>query len=148
MSNGTTKRHWLAAALIAIGLLPPVAALARVTADDPTRPLVPAGQPDLPAAAARRPTLESVLIGEHRRVAVIDGQRLAEGESSAGLKVWRILPEGVEVSVNGSRMLLEMPRSGVRKSPRRGPAVAGTDTRPDGLTERAGRPAPDHEDLM
>ncbi len=146
MSSRPGIRNRLGVPLMAISLLP-AAVAANVTVDDPTRPLRPAGQPASATAVAPRPTLESVLIGSQRRVAVIDGQRLSEGESRGGLKIWRIEPEGVEVSVNGSRMVLKMPRSGVRKSVRR-PLAASAGTGPADLSERAGSPAPDHEDLM
>lgn len=113
-------RAWALVLLCLAQLAAAVPASANVpAAADPTRPLRAGPEPSAPAAA-RRPTLESVLIGPTRRVAVIDGQRLREGEMKGGLKVWRILPEGVEVSVNGAeRLLLVFPRNGVRKSPSR-----------------------------
>lgn len=107
------------ALLLSLALLGASASANVPASADPTRPLRVAPALSAPAAV-RRPTLESVLIGPSRRVAVIDGQRLREGERRGGLKVWRILPEGVEVSIDGAqRLLLEIPRNGVRKSPPR-----------------------------
>jgi MSHA biogenesis protein MshK len=77
---------------------------------DPTRPLRPSVS-TAPAASAERvrPTLESVLIGAGRRVAVINGRRMSEGDVQQGVKVWEIRPDGVVVSVDGSpRMTLKI----------------------------------------
>lgn len=87
----------------------------REQGSDPTRPLGPAAVAGTAGAAMARPALHSVLIGADRRVAVIDGRRMGEGEEYNGIKVWQILPEGVVVSVNGSpRMLLELGNAGAR----------------------------------
>lgn len=71
---------------------------------DPTQPLRPSAvrPAGAPGGEVERPTLESVLIGQGRRVAVIDGRRMTEGEERHGVKVHRIRADGVVVSVNGS----------------------------------------------
>lgn len=86
---------------------------------DPTRPLLVSAQvATATGAVPDRPTLASVLIGPERRVAVIDGRRMSEGEEREGIKVWRIRPDGVEVSIGGApRMLLALPGSGMHKTP-------------------------------
>ena len=85
---------------------------------DPTRPLGP-GATALPAADSGRPALDSVLIAPGRRVAVIDGRAISEGESRGGVRVWRITPDGVEVSVgDGPRLRLDLKHSGMHKEPR------------------------------
>lgn len=87
----------------------------REQGSDPTRPLRRAAVVSTAGTALVRPALHSVLIGADRRVAVIDGRRMGEGEEYNGIKVWQILPEGVVVSVNGSpRMLLELSNAGAR----------------------------------
>jgi MSHA biogenesis protein MshK len=83
---------------------------------DPTRPLVAAVKADAAAPQDARPALESLLVGSDRRVAVIDGQRMHEGEERGGLKVWEIRSDGVVVSVNGAeRMLLSFTNPGMHK---------------------------------
>lgn len=86
---------------------------------DPTRPLkaapVAAGH-GVPGKASPRPTLQSVLIGPRRRVAVIDGYRMTEGQERRGLKVWKIRSDGVVVSVDGSpRMTLKLTNTRMHK---------------------------------
>jgi ribosome maturation factor RimP len=77
---------------------------------DPTRPLAAAASKvSAPGAERTHPTLESVLIGAGRRVAVINGRRMSEGDVQQGVKVWEIRPDGVVVSVDGSpRMTLKI----------------------------------------
>jgi hypothetical protein len=84
---------------------------------DPTRPLA-AAAPKVSASGAERthPILESVLIGAGRRVAVINGRRMTEGDEQQGVKVWEIRPGEVVVSVDGSpRMTLEITNSRMHK---------------------------------
>jgi MSHA biogenesis protein MshK len=84
---------------------------------DPTRPLAAAASKvSAPGAERTHPTLESVLIGAGRRVAVINGRRMTEGEEHQGMKVWKIRPGEVVVSVDGSpRMTLEITNSRMHK---------------------------------
>ncbi|MEQ8857031.1 MAG: general secretion pathway protein GspB [Pseudomonadales bacterium] len=84
--------------------------------EDPTQPLRATGSGKSGAAPPQRPSLSSVLIGQDRRFAVIDGRRMTEGESRAGIKVWEIRADRVVVSVNGSpRMVLEIGNSRMHK---------------------------------
>lgn len=85
---------------------------------DPTRPLGP-GTETIAADDTARPSLDSVLIAPGRRVAVIDGRAISEGEARGGVRVWRITPEGAEVSVgDGPRLRLDLKPSGMHKEPR------------------------------
>lgn len=85
---------------------------------DPTRPLG-SGAAVITAGDAVRPSLDSVLIGPGRRVAVIDGRAISEGEARGGVRVWRITPQGAEVSVgDGPRLRLDLKPSGMHKEPR------------------------------
>ena len=70
---------------------------------DPTRP--PSGRVAGPAAPEPGVKLElsSVLIGATRRVAVIDGMLMVEGEERAGVKLWEIKKDRVVVSVAGRK---------------------------------------------
>ncbi len=95
-----------------------VGGVANVSApmSDPTRPLRAPAAAAAPVSARERPSLDSVLIGPRRRVAVIDGQRMSEGESRSGIKVWEIRPDSVVVSVNDSpRLVLEIGNSRMHK---------------------------------
>jgi hypothetical protein len=88
---------------------------------DPTRPLATRAGPAAAVAAAgnERPLLSSVLIGERRRLAVIDGRTMQEGETHDGVEVRRIRPRAVVVSVNGAPpVVLELPGSSLRKEQR------------------------------
>lgn len=84
---------------------------------DPTRPLGAAARVDeaTPAQDARL-ALESLLVGPDRRVAVINGQRMHEGDERGGVKVWEIRSDGVVVSIEGgSRMLLSLANPAMHK---------------------------------
>lgn len=76
---------------------------------DPTRPLRPPAAAAGPATGGTadreqtRPTVQSVLIGPSRRHAVIDGQRMSEGDARQGLEVLEIRADGVVVRIDGSR---------------------------------------------
>lgn len=108
-------RAGLAFSSLLLALLPIAAAAGSESLRDPTRPLTAAA----PAAAPdqrSRPVLQSLLIGPDRRLAVIDGQRMNEGEERRGMKLWEIHADGVVVSVNGSaRMRLSLTHAGMHK---------------------------------
>jgi MSHA biogenesis protein MshK len=104
-------------ALIVIALLPlSAAAAAPAGLQDPTAPLGAAHGDAVAPVQDARPALESLLVGPERRVAVINGQRMHEGEERGGVKVWEIRSDGVVVSVNGaSRQLLSFASPGMHK---------------------------------
>lgn len=68
---------------------------------DPTRPLRGASSTPGRTDPGEVPQLTSVLISAERRLAVIDGAVLQEGEERDGLKVWKISADRVVVSVAG-----------------------------------------------
>ena len=70
---------------------------------DPTRPPGARVRSTVVQASTAVPELSSVLIGADRRLAVIDGKVMAEGEVRAGVKVWQIKADRVVVSVAGSK---------------------------------------------
>lgn len=89
--------------LLLLGCLDGWADVAQHQLEDPTRPLrAPVVGVDAIAPGRARPTLNSVLFGAERRVAVIDGHRMTEGQVRSGIRVWEIRPDGVVVSVDGS----------------------------------------------
>lgn len=67
---------------------------------DPTRPpeaRVPGGQ----AVVVRDLELGSILLGSERRIAIIEGVALQEGESHNGIQVQRIYRDKVEIMDQG-----------------------------------------------
>jgi len=70
---------------------------------DPTRPPGARVRGPVVQTSTTVPELSSVLIGADRRLAVIDGKVMAEGESRAGVKVWQIKADRVVVSIAGSK---------------------------------------------
>ncbi|MDZ7670263.1 MAG: hypothetical protein U5Q16_12890 [Gammaproteobacteria bacterium] len=98
-----------------LALLPIAAAAGTEGLRDPTRPLTAAAPAAVPDQRGR-PVLQSLLIGPDRRLAVIDGQPMSEGEERRGMKLWEIHANGVVVSVNGSApMRLSLTHAGMHK---------------------------------
>lgn len=87
---------------------------------DPTRP--PANwEPNGSAAQSLTPAaprLTSVLVSAERRVAVIDGVTLAEGETANGVTVVHVARGWVDASVRGAPMRLSLTDANVIKEPR------------------------------
>lgn len=72
---------------------------------DPTRP--PDARPTAAQIIAPRDIqLGSILLGSQRRVAVIDGVALQEGDSNDGVRVRRIYRDKVEVTDQGQYRVL------------------------------------------
>ncbi|WP_085757709.1 hypothetical protein [Oceanicoccus sagamiensis] len=59
--------------------------------------------------------LESILFSETRKVAVINGNVLSEGDAMGGTKVIRISKNSVMVSDNGKSVTLELSRTDIRQ---------------------------------
>ena len=92
-----------ALAMLVLVALPAAAEVQR----DPTAPPQAARAASAEVAHAQ-PRLTSVLIAADRRVAVIDGLTLAEGESRAGMKLVAVRPNGATVNVNGAAIELHL----------------------------------------
>lgn len=81
-------------------LLPVAVAASDDKRRDPTEPA--RWQPSaVEATSEDAPTLMSILIGKDRKLVVIDGMLLEEGEEKNGLRVWRVTADQVLVSVAG-----------------------------------------------
>lgn len=78
---------------------------------DPTRPTSYA------AVAGKKENLrlESVFIGASRKVAVINGSVVAEGDSVDGIKVLKIKKNSVDVSRGGVNSTLKIKRTSIRQ---------------------------------
>jgi MSHA biogenesis protein MshK len=87
---------------------------------DPTRP--PTNWEPKPTAGASQPRaapqLTSVLVSAARRVAVIDGVTLAEGETANGITVVRVARDWVDANVRGAPVRLTLTEANVVKEPR------------------------------
>jgi MSHA biogenesis protein MshK len=105
----------LALLLALPGAVPQVAA--ETVLKDPTRPLRAPAQGSAPAdPAGPRPRLNSVLFGADRRVAVIDGRRMTEGERHGALEVMTIHPDRVVVRQAGvGRLVLQLTNADMHK---------------------------------
>ena len=95
-------------------------ALADVSAQalqDPTRPLGHVTSAKNQHAVIK---LNSVLISDLRKVAVINGEQLAEGETiagSAGVRLKRIMPRSVLLSKEGRQWRVSLENNPVIKKP-------------------------------
>ena len=99
--------------LVSLSFLLSTGALA---VQDPTRP-PDARAPEKEVAPPREITLGSILLAGDRRVAVIEGAALEEGDSHDGIRVHRIHRNKVEVTDRGQyRVLYPETLPQVRKS--------------------------------
>jgi MSHA biogenesis protein MshK len=81
---------------------------------DPTRPpgVVPAGP--APTAEPGGMVLRSLLVAPERRLAVIDGTQVREGDRVGGARVLEISLEGVELERAGERLHLRLTAPALR----------------------------------
>lgn len=102
------------AAVLALGLLAPGAgSLAQSGLGDPTKPTSLA-QPDDEVATGEdaqgpRWRLQSTLVADTRRVAVINGRTFAQGERVDGARLVEIRQDGVTLEHEGQRITLRLP---------------------------------------
>ena len=90
---------------------------------DPTRPAAGSGKASEHArsAAPSEPLdLSFVATGAQRRIAVVNGHVVREGDSVAGARVTRITSGRVVLNRNGRRVVLHMSKKNIRKTPASG----------------------------
>ena len=76
---------------------------------DPTRPTsLEEPAPERPAQAGPRWRLQSTLVADSRRLAVINGRTVAEGERVDGATVQEVRQGGVTLEVEGRRIELRV----------------------------------------
>lgn len=101
------------AALLGLALLAPCAsALAQTGLGDPTKPTALSDPDEVAAAqAAQGPRwrLQSTLVADTRRVAVINGRTVAQGERVDGAQLVEIRQDGVTLEHEGQRITLRLP---------------------------------------
>ncbi|MEH6557951.1 MAG: hypothetical protein V7459_01215 [Oceanicoccus sp.] len=78
--------------------------------NDPTRPST-----YHPTAGAQTLTLESVLIGSDRKIAVINGSVVTEGERVKGFAVIEIRKDSVKGRSNGKIVILNLDHTEIRR---------------------------------
>jgi MSHA biogenesis protein MshK len=93
-------------------------AVAEVLADPTQPPAEWQAAPQHGLAESGRPRLTSILISPSRRVAVIDGISLREGQSANGLTVVHIGKSWVDARVRDTSVRLSLSDANVTKEPR------------------------------
>jgi len=111
---GTRQLLWCALMGVLPSVIPTVSAADDGALSDPTRPaVVDAATVDAPAAPAR---LQSILIGPERRLAVIDGELLAEGDRASAFKLEAVLADQVRIRLaDGSLRTLAIETDIIRR---------------------------------
>ena len=105
--------RWLLAGVLLIAL--PAAGSALL---DPTRPPSPGrGLSDAPGGSTGGWRLDSTLVAPDRRVAVINGKQVSEGETVDGARVIDIHQLEVLIQAPGRRMTLQLLPDIVKKQP-------------------------------
>lgn len=103
-----SERRFLLAALV---LAAPAALAQRL--GDPTKPTALDGPDEDRAAevAAQGPRwrLQSTLVADTRRLAVINGRTVAQGERVDGARLLEVRQDGVTLELDGERITLRLP---------------------------------------
>lgn len=97
--------------MLLAGLLAAGAAWGQSGFGDPTRP-TSLSEPEPEAAAAApgpRWRLQSTLVAEDRRVAVINGRTVAQGARVDGARLLEVRPDGVTLEEDGRTIVLRLP---------------------------------------
>ena len=99
-------------ALAGVLLLASATAAAQGGLGDPTRP-TSLSEPDSAAAAAQGPRwrLQSTLVADSRKLAVINGRTVGQGGRVDGAQVVEIRQDGVTLDHEGQRIVLRLPGS-------------------------------------
>ncbi|MGB5305341.1 MAG: hypothetical protein WBO06_04450 [Gammaproteobacteria bacterium] len=95
-----------------LGLFCAVLVISASALEDPTRP---AGYGEATKAGVQGWTLNSTLVGPDRRIAVINGQYVSEGEMVGSARVLHIRNLDVEIESAGERITLQLLPGAVNK---------------------------------
>jgi MSHA biogenesis protein MshK len=92
-------------------LASPVLAVAQDGLGDPTQPTSLSEPGDAVARAAQRPRwrLQSTLVADDRKVAVINGRTVSLGERIEGATLLEVRSDGVTLQQDGQRLILRLP---------------------------------------
>ena len=70
--------------------------------EDPTRPPEPSAAASVSDRGMQRPVLSSIVYGKQRRLAVINGKVLLEGQSVGGVALVEVLQDNVRVQIGSA----------------------------------------------
>lgn len=116
MSTRRRSIAWTVATFAACGL-----ALSAHAARDPMRPPLPAAGPAA-ARIAPVPALTAVIGSDERRVAIVNGRVVREGDTIDGLLILAVLEGGIRYSRAGTVRELLLPSTPAMKRPARTPS--------------------------
>lgn len=104
----SSRGRWAAIALLCAS----APAAAQTGFGDPTRP-TSLSEPEAAARVVQGPRwrLQSTLVADSRRVAVINGRTVAQGERVDGAQLVEVRPDGVTLEEGGERFRLRLPGS-------------------------------------
>lgn len=83
--------------------------------EDPTRPPLAKGSASTEVALQQLPVLSSIIYSDSRKVAVVNGHLLGEGESKEGIALLHISPDNVRVRVGGAQQVTLTMNAGLIK---------------------------------
>lgn len=108
-----SRARWIGALALMAALSAP--AFGQEGLGDPTRPTSLSEPAEAKAQAAQGPRwrLQSTLVADDRRVAVINGRMVAQGERIEGATVLEVRTDGVTLQKDGQRLNLLLPGSGI-----------------------------------
>ncbi len=81
---------------------------------DPTRPYS-AGPVVVAARAVTTFRVTAILMSEKRRVAIVNGQRVSEGDRVDGATVVEILADSLRLNLHGKELTARLPPDGIRQ---------------------------------
>ena len=115
-AEGKTSRR-LARALILLAAFGLSTAAAAQDLGDPTKPtpLAPRGSGGAGESSGPRWRLQSTLVADTRRLAVINGKTVKPGERVDGATVVDVRTDGVVLDYDGQRMEIRLLQSGVQR---------------------------------
>lgn len=104
-----TRESIAPAALLALAMLGTAAAVPAQGLDDPTRPTSMAEpEPVRRAESGPRWRLQSTLVADDRRLAIINGRTVGPGERVDGATVRDVRQDGVTLEIDGRRVELRL----------------------------------------
>lgn len=107
--NSIDSGNKLALALLALALLVIVKAVPAAELADPTRPTYVQSDDAAQAENVRKKyRLSSILVGEQRKLAVINGQRVREGDRVGNAKVTRISRSSVTLLIQDAAVSIAL----------------------------------------
>ena len=102
----SSPRRWMAVVLVCVT----APTLAQTGVGDPTRPTsLSEPEPDRAAVQGPRWRLQSTLVADDRRLAVINGRTVVQGARVDGAKLLEVRQDGVTLEQDGRRIDLRLP---------------------------------------